>query len=136
MSYHKARDSKLDPFHNLDKENIEKKGWPLHTKHIAFGIMYAVCKIMASDASQPEKLIITRSTRPLDPLSYQSNLFTRPHLWQISGGGGVRNSAPPPPPLWIRACFTWNVKSVIYSTCKLQKKFQSFVVISLSCIEE
>ena len=24
MPYHKARDSKLDPFHNFDKGNIEK----------------------------------------------------------------------------------------------------------------
>ena len=37
----------------------------------------------------------------MDPLSSPSSLYTRPHLWQISGGG----SGPPvPPPLWIRAC--------------------------------
>ena len=28
--------------------------------------------------------------------TYQSNLFTRPHLWQISGGRG--SGTPPPPP--------------------------------------
>ena len=37
--------------------------------------------------------------KPLDPLSYPSNIHIRPHLWQISGGSG-----PSPPPLWIRAC--------------------------------
>ena len=36
----------------------------------------------------------------LTPLSYASNIYTRPHLWQISGG--VRTPGPPPP-LWIRA---------------------------------
>ena len=46
-----------------------------------------------------EKLIMIRQTQPLDPLSYPSNLYTRPHLWQISGGGG----SGPPAPLWIHA---------------------------------
>ena len=31
----------------------------------------------------------------LTPLSYASNIYTRPHLWQISGG--VRTPGPPPP---------------------------------------
>ena len=36
-----------------------------------------------------EKIIIIRlKQQPLDPLSYPSNIHTRPQLWQISGGGG------------------------------------------------
>ena len=91
MPYHKARDSKLDLFHNLDKGNI-KKEWLFHTKHcIREGSMYTVCKIMASDASQKKndnKVNTTAGPPSLD-------LFTRPHLWQISGGGGCPELRPP-----------------------------------------
>ena len=51
MPYHKARDSKLDPFHNLDKGNIEKKD-DRYILSILHSGVYTVCKIMASDASQ------------------------------------------------------------------------------------
>ena len=48
------------------------------------------------ERSELEKIIIIRQKQPLDPLSYASNIHTRPHLWQISGGGGVRTPGPPP----------------------------------------
>ena len=49
------------------------------------------------ERNEPEKIIkIRKKKQPLDPLSYPSNLHTRPHLWQISGGGGSGPPVPPP----------------------------------------
>ena len=48
------------------------------------------------ERSEPEKNIKIRWKQPLDPLSYPSNLHTRPHLWQISGGGGGPDPRSPP----------------------------------------
>ena len=47
--------------------------------------IFTLCLILASGASQ-KNLIIKKLQQPLDPFSYPSNLHTRPHLWQISGG--------------------------------------------------
>ena len=45
----------------------------------------------------------------MDPLSYPSSLYTRPHLWQIAGGSG-----PPVPPLWIRAWINEKIDSIYF----------------------
>ena len=104
MPYHKAKDSKLDLFHNLDKGNI-KIEWLFHTKHcIREGSMYTVCIIMASDASQKknDNKVNTTVGPPLLPIK---PLHKTPPLTNLRGGG-VSGT---PVPLWIRACFTWNV---------------------------
>ena len=76
-----------------------RRGYPLNLEVIRifqiFTLLYDT-----GERSEPEKNIKIRWKQPFDPLSYPSNLHTRPHLWQISGGGG----SGPPPPLWIRAC--------------------------------
>ena len=113
-----ARDGKLDSFHNnnLDKGNIEK-GWPFHTEYWTWKYnvcIYVIRLYNTGERSEPKKKLIILVTwkQPIDPLSYSSNLYTRPHLWQISGGGGQY----PRSPLWIRA---WCLTKIMNVLCQL-----------------
>ena len=86
MPYHKARDSKLDPFHNLDKGNIKKNDCSI--LNIAFGrgvTMYTVCKIMASDASQKKNNKVNTTVGP--PLLPIKPLHKTPPLTNLRGAG-------------------------------------------------
>ena len=44
---------------------------------------------------------------------YPSSLYTRPHLWQISGGGGGGIPDPLSPPLWIHACLVLHAQAQV-----------------------
>ena len=93
MPYHKARDSKLDLFHNLDKGNIKKNDCSI--LNIAFGRgVCIVCKIMASDASQKknDNKVNTTVGPPLLPIK---PLHKTPPLTNLRGGGMSGTPVPP-----------------------------------------
>ena len=48
------------------------------------------------ERSEPEKNYDNKIKTTIVPLSYTSNIHTRPHLWQISGGGGGPDPRSPP----------------------------------------
>ena len=43
--------------------------------------IFKLCILLASEVGQKKK--IRKKKQPVDPLSYQLNIHTRPHLWQI-----------------------------------------------------
>ena len=78
-----------------------------------------ICKCLhnTGERSEPGKIDKNKLKTTFDPLSYLS-LYTRPHLWQISGGSGPP-VVPPPPPLdprfleevYLYPCFSERRKS-------------------------
>ena len=78
MPYHKARDSKLDPFHNLDKRKYRKKDDRYILSILHSGVCIQFVKLWR--AMRARKVDKNKVNTTVGPLSYQSNLFTRPHL--------------------------------------------------------
>ena len=88
----------MDSFHNLDKGKYRKRITVLYWTLNLEVCIHVICWYNIGERSEPEKKIDNdKVNTTVGPLSYPSNLYTKPHLWQISGeGGGVRT--PPPPP--------------------------------------
>ena len=93
MSYHKARDSKLDPFHNLDKGNIEKKDDLYILSILHSGVCIQFVKLWrAMRARKVDNNKVNTTVGP--PLLPIKPLHKTPPLTNLRGGG-VRNSGPP-----------------------------------------
>ena len=92
MPYHKARDSKLDPFHNLDKGNIEKR-MTVTYRILHSGVCIQFVKLWrAMRARKVDNNNVNTTVGP--PLLPIKPLHKTPPLTNLKGDG-VRNSDPP-----------------------------------------
>ena len=79
----KARDRVYNDL-SLGEGTLELGKW------LRFFQTFTLFIILTSEASQKKRYNTqcNKIKQPLDPLSFPSNIHTRPHLWQLSGGGG------------------------------------------------